>query len=230
MKPGVPAMFQRLFPTALLIASSMFVSACSSVTPARFQRGFTVGGVIHETVIDKDGEASHFMVTGTPMEKLFSKYLKENPSSVLFVAYFFHQDKTSSGSGTGTADLVNRAAFLALDLPPPQGISTAEELRACLLKNDFDRAAEILEKLADDADVETELERFSESGNPKCLHEFKYNDRGEKVLHGLTRNYHENGMIANDCFFRNGIAEGELREYSELGVPLLPEKAAPEEK
>jgi hypothetical protein len=213
-------MFQRLVLFALMFASAVFVSACSSVTPARFQRGFTVGGVVHETVIDADGEASHFMVTGTPMERLFSKYLPENPSSVLFVGFFFHQDKTSSGSGTGTADVVNRAAFLALDQPPGQGMQTAQDLRACLLKNDFDRATEIYEKLADEFDVETELERFPESGYPKTIHEFKYNDKGEKVLHGLTRNFHENGMIASDCFFRDGKPEGEAREYSELGVPL----------
>ncbi len=213
-------MFQRLFLTALMILSAVLVSACSSVTPARFQRGFTVGGVIHETVIDEDGEASHFTVTGTPMERLFRKYLTANPSSVLFVGFFFHQNKDSSGSGTGTADVVNRAAFLALDQPPGQGMKSAEDLRACLLKNDFDRATEILEKLSDEFDVETELECYPGSGNPKTLHEFKYNDRGEKVLHGLTRNYHENGMIASDCFFRDGRAEGEAREYSELGVPL----------
>ena len=213
-------MFQRLALFALMFASAVLVSACSSVTPARFQRGFTVGGVVHETVIDEDGEASHFMVTGTPMERLFSKYLPENPSSVLFVGFFFHQDKNSSGSGTGTADVVNRAAFLALDQPPGQGMQTAQDLRACLLKNDFDRATEIYEKLAKDADVTTEMERFSESGYPKTIHEFKYNDKGEKVLHGLTRNFHENGMIASDCFFRNGKPEGEAREYSELRVPL----------
>ena len=27
-------------------------------------------------------------------------------------------------------------------------------------------------------------------------------------------------MIASDCFFRDGKPEGELREYSDLGVPL----------
>ena len=213
-------MFQRLFLTVLMVLSAVFVSACSSVTPARFQRGFTVGGTIHETVIDEDGEATHFMVTGAPMERLFSKYLIENPSSVLFVGFFFHQDKNSSGSGTGTADVVNRAAFLTLDLPPAQGIPTAKELQTCLLKNDFDRATEIYEKLAKDADVTTEMERYPESGYPKTIHEFKYNDKGEKILHGLTRNFHENGMIASDCFFRDGKPEGEAREYSELGVPL----------
>ena len=213
-------MFQRLFLPALMLAFAMLVPACSSVTPARFQRGFTVGGVVHETVVDADGKSSHFTVTGTPMEQLFSKYLLENPSSVLFVGFFFHQDKKSSGSGTGTADVVNRAAFLALDLPPGQGLPVATELRNCLLKNDFERATEIFDDLADDAGVESETERFPESGASKLYHEFKYNDKGEKILHGLTRTYYENGMIANDCFFRNGRAEGELREYSELGVPL----------
>ncbi|MBR3506468.1 MAG: hypothetical protein IKO02_05425 [Lentisphaeria bacterium] len=213
-------MFQRFFLTALMIVSAVLVSACSSVTPARFQRGFTVGGVIHETVVDADGEASHFMVTGTPMERLFSKYRLENPSSVLFVGFFFHQDKRSSGSGTGTADVVNRAAFLALDLPPGQGASVAAELQTCLLKNDYDRATEIYEKLAKDADVTTEMERFPESGYPKTIHEFKYSATGEKVLHGLTRNFHENGMIASDCFFRDGKPEGGAREYSDLGVPM----------
>ena len=216
-------MVQRFSLTVLTFLFAVLISACSSVTPARFQRGFTVGGVIHETVIDADGEASHFMVTETPMERLFTKYLKENPSSVLFVGFFFHQDKTSSGSGTGTADVVNRAAFLALDLPPAQGMPTAEKLRTCLLKNDFEGATELFQKLADDFGVETETERFSD-GASRRYHEFKYNDKGEKVLHGLTRNYHENGMIANDCFFRDGRAEGELREYSELGVPLTGEK------
>ena len=62
-------MFQRLFLTALL-ASVILVSACSSVTPARFQRGFTVGGTVHETVLDKDGEASHFMVSGMPIRRM----------------------------------------------------------------------------------------------------------------------------------------------------------------
>lgn len=213
-------MFQRFFLTALMFASAVLVSACSSVTPARFQRGFTVGGAIHETVVDADGESTHFMVPGSPMERLFSKYLPENPSSVLFVGFFFHQDKNGSGSGTGTADVVNRAAFLALDLPPAQGMPTAGELRTCLLKNDYENALKIFKKLAADSDVEAETERFSESGAPKIYHEFKYNDKGEKVLHGLTRHYHENGMIASDCFFRNGKPEGELREYSDLGVPL----------
>lgn len=213
-------MFQRFFLTALMFASAVLVSACSSVTPARFQRGFTVGGAIHETVVDADGESTHFMVPGSPMERLFSKYLPENPSSVLFVGFFFHQDKNGSGSGTGTADVVNRAAFLALDLPPAQGMPTAGELRTCLLKNDYENALKIFKKLAADSDVEAETERFSESGAPKVYHEFKYNDKGEKVLHGLTRHYHENGMIASDCFFRNGKPEGELREYSDLGVPL----------
>ena len=222
-------MFQRLFLTALL-ASVILVSACSSVTPARFQRGFTVGGTVHETVLDKDGEASHFMVTGMPMERLFSKYLGMNPSSVLFVGFFFHQDKNGSGSGTGTADVVNRAAFLALDLAPAQGARVAEELRTCLLKNDFEGAVEIFKKLAKEADVETSTERFSESGAPKSYHEFKYNDRGEKVLHGLTRNFYENGMIANECFFRDGKAEGEMREYTELGVPLSAAAPAPAEE
>ena len=213
-------MFQRFFLTALMFASAVLVSACSSVTPARFQRGFTVGGAIHETVVDADGESTHFMVPGSPMERLFSKYLPENPSSVLFVGFFFHQDKNGSGSGTGTADVVNRAAFLALDLPPAQGMPTAGELRTCLLKNDYENAVKIFKKLAADSDVEAETERFSESGAPKVYHEFKYNDKGEKVLHGLTRHYHENGMIASDCFFRDGKPEGELREYSDLGVPL----------
>lgn len=213
-------MFQRFFLTALMFASAVLVSACSSVTPARFQRGFTVGGAIHETVVDADGESTHFMVPGSPMERLFSKYLPENPSSVLFVGFFFHQDKNGSGSGTGTADVVNRAAFLALDLPPAQGMSAAGELRTCLLKNDYENALKIFKKLAADSDVEAETERFSESGAPKVYHEFKYNDKGEKVLHGLTRHYHENGMIASDCFFRDGKPEGELREYSDLGVPL----------
>ena len=212
-------MFQRLILT-VLTASVLLVSACSSVTPARFQRGFTVGGVVHETVVDADGGTSHFMVTGTPMERLFKKYLRENPSSVLFVGFFFHQDKNGAGSGTGTADVVNRAAFLALDLPPAQGMPTAGELRTCLLKNDYENAVKIFKKLAADSDVEAETERFSESGAPKVYHEFKYNDKGEKVLHGLTRHYHENGMIASDCFFRDGKPEGELREYSDLGVPL----------
>lgn len=213
-------MFQRFFLTALMFASAVLVSACSSVTPARFQRGFTVGGAIHETVVDADGESTHFMVPGSPMERLFSKYLPENPSSVLFVGFFFHQDKNGSGSGTGTADVVNRAAFLALDLPPAQGMPTAGELRTCLLKNDYENALKIFKKLAADSDVEAETERFSESGAPKVYHEFKYNDKGEKVLHGLTRHYHENGMIASDCFFRDGKPEGELREYSDLGVPM----------
>ena len=212
-------MFQRLFLTAL-IALAALVSACAAVTPARFTRGYTVGGVVHETVTAANGETSHFMVTGMPMEILFAKYTKPNPSSVLFVAFFFHQDENGSGSGTGTADVVNRAAFLALDLPPAQAAPVAEDLRNCLLKNDFEKATEIFKKLAGDFDVETVTERFSESGAPKHYHEFKYNDRGEKVLHGLTRNFYENGMIAEDCFFRNGRPEGVLRQYTELGVPL----------
>ena len=213
-------MFQRLSLIAALFAFIVLVSACASVTPARFQRGYTVGGVVHETVTDENGVPSHFMVTDAPMERLFNKYLKMNPSSVLFVGFFFHQDKNGSGSGTGTADVVNRAAFLALDLPPAQAVPIAEDLRNCLLKNDFEKATEIFKKLAGEFDVETMTERFSESGAPKHYHEFKYNDKGEKVLHGLSRNYSENGMIAEDCFFRNGKPEGELRQYTELGVPL----------
>ena len=79
------------------------------------------------------------------------------------MGFFFHQDKTSSGSGTGTADVVNRAAFLALDQPPGRGMQTAEDLRACLLKNDFERALELFKKLAGEFEVETETETETES-------------------------------------------------------------------
>ena len=39
---------------------------------------------------------------------------------------------------------------------------------------------------------------------PEKYHEFKVNDAGETVLHGLTRHFHENGMISSECFFRDG--------------------------
>ena len=213
-------MFQRLFLPALMFASVLLVSACSSVTPARFQRGFIANGVCLELIVDKDGERHQVEVKGTPMERLFTKYLPESPSSVLNVAYFFHQDKKGSGSGPGTADSINRAAFLALDLPPARALPVATELRTCLLKNDLDRAEEIYEELAKEFGVQADVERYSRNGGLKKYHEFKTNDEGEIILHGLMRNFHENGMISSECFFRNGKPEGEAREYSELGEPL----------
>ena len=215
-------MFQRLTVFAAL-AFAMLVSACASVTPARFQRGFIVNGHCLEQIVNESGEIRQIEVKDSPMEKLFTKYLDENPSSVLFVGYFFFQNDDGSGSGTGTADVVNRAAFLALDLPPARAMPIATELRNCLLKNDFQRANEIFKELATESGVETQTERFPDSGGFKRYHEFKYNDRGEMVLHGLTRNFHRNGMIATECFFRDGKPEGEAREYSELGEPLTGE-------
>ena len=214
-------MFQHFSLTVLIFLSAVLVSACSSVTPARFQRGFTVGGVIYETVIDADGEASHFMVTGTPMERLFTKYRIENPSSVLFVGFFFHQDKKSSGSGTGTADVVNRAAFLALDEPPAQARPIAIKLKQCLVKNDYEGAEKIYNDLAKAAGVESVMELYPDKeGGFRRFHEFKRGPDGSKILHGLTRNFHPNGMISSECFFRNGKAEGRVRQYTELGRPL----------
>lgn len=214
---------QRLTALFLSLVLLMLVSACHSVTPARFQRGFIASGTCLELIEDANGERRQIEVAGTPMERLFTKYLPDNPSSVLSVAYFFHQSKTGSGSGPGTADSVNRAAFLALDLPPARGLPVATELRTCLLKNDLRRAEEIYEELAKEFDVQAEVERFSRDGGIKLYHEFKLNDEGETVLHGLTRHFHENGMIASECFFRDGRPEGEAREYSELGEPLTGE-------
>ena len=210
----------RLTVLFLSFVLPVLVSACSTVTPARFQRGFIANGVCLELIVDKNGERRQVEVKGTPMERLFTKYLPESPSSVLNVAYFFHQDKKGSGSGPGTADSVNRAAFLALDLPPTRALPVATELRTCLLKNDLNRAEEIYEELAKEFEVQTEVERYSRDGGLKHYHEFKRNDEGEVILHGLSRNFHENGMISSDCFFRNGRPEGEVREYSELGEPL----------
>jgi len=211
---------QRLSVLFLSLVLLIPISACHSVTPARFQRGFIASGTCLELIEDANGERRQVEVTGTPMEHLFTKYLPDSPSSVLTVAYFFHQSKTGSGSGPGTADSVNRAAFLALDLPPSRGLPVATELRSCLLKNDLRRAEEIYEELAKEFGVQAEVERFSRDGGIKTYHEFKVNDDGETILHGLTRNFHENGMIASECFFRNGRPEGEAREYSELGEPL----------
>ena len=213
-------MIQRPITLFLPLVLLMLVSACHSVTPARFQRGFIASGTCLELIEDANGERRQIEVTGTPMERLFSKYLPESPSSVLSVAYFFHQSKTGSGSGPGTADSVNRAAFLALDLPPSRGVSVATELRTCLLKNDLDRAEEIYEELAKEFGVQADVERYSRNGGLRNYHEFKVGNEGETILHGLTRNFHENGMISSECFFRNGKPEGEAREYSELGEPL----------
>ena len=215
-------MFQRLTVFAAL-AFAMLISACASVTPARFQRGYIVSGHCLEQVVNESGEIRQIEVKDSPMEKLFTKYLDENPSSVLFVGFFFFQNDDGSGSGTGTADVVNRAAFLALDLPPARAVSIASDLRNCMLKNDFQRANEIFKDLAAESGVETQTERFPDSGGFKRYHEFKYNDRGEMVLHGLTRNFHRNGMIATECFFRDGKPEGEAREYNELGELLTGE-------
>ena len=211
---------QRLTVLFLSFVLPVLVSACSSVTPARFQRGFIANGVCLELIEDENGARRQIEVPGTPMEKLFEKYLPDNPSSVLSVAFFFHQDKDGSGSGPGTADTVNRAAFLALDLPPSRGLAVATELRTCLLKNDLDRAEEIYEELAKEFGVQADVERYSRNGGLRNYHEFKVGDEGETILHGLTRNFHENGMISSECFFRNGKPEGEAREYSELGEPL----------
>ena len=210
-------------PTALflpLILLMLAVSACSSVTPARFQRGFIANGVCLELIEDENGERHQVEVKGTPMERLFAEYLPESPSSVLTVAYFFHQNKKGSGSGPGTADSVNRAAFLALDLPPSRALPLAGELRTCLLKNDLDRAEEIYEELAKEFGVQADVERYSRNGGLQRYHEFKLGDDGKMILHGLTRNFHENGMISSECFFRDGKPEGKVREYTELGEPL----------
>ena len=213
-------MTRRLTVMFLSFVLPLLVSACSSVTPARFQRGFIANGVCLELIEDENGERHQVEVKGTPMERLFTKYLPESPSSVLTVAYFFHQSKKGSGSGPGPADSINRAAFLALDLPPARGMSVAGELRTCLLKNDLDRAEEIYEELAKEFGVQADIERFSRNGGLRNYHEFKVGDDGETILHGLTRNFYENGMISSECFFRNGKPEGEAREYSELGEPL----------
>ena len=210
-------MFQRL--AVFAIALALLASACSSVTPARFQRGFIVSGHCLEQIRNEAGDVKQFEVSGTPMERLFGEYLDENPSSVLFVGFFFHQDKDGTGCGTGTADVVNRAAFLALDLPPGRAIPVAGELRTCLLKNNYERAEEIFNDLAKEFNVDSKVEYYSKDGGFKHYHEYKINDDGQTVLHGLSRNFHPNGMISNECFFRDGKPEGALREYNELGEP-----------
>ena len=213
---------QRLAVFASL-ALVVLVSACSSVTPARFHRGFIVSGACLEQIRNEAGDVKQFAVPGTPMERLFGEYLDDNPSSVLFVGFFFHQDKNGTGSGTGTADVVNRAAFLALDLSTARAMPLAGELRECLKKNNYERAEEIFNELAKEFNVDSRVEYYSKDGGFRHYHEYKLNDDGEIVLHGLTRNFHPNGMISNECFYRNGKPEGKLREYSELGEPLTGE-------
>ena len=217
-------MFQRLTTLVLSVAFvAVLVSACSAVTPAKFRRGFIANGVCLEVIENADGESRQIEVTGMPMEKLFKKYLPESPSSVLTSAYFFHQDKYGSGSGPDTADSVNRAAFLALDLPPDRAASVAAELRTCLLKNNQGRAEAIFDSLAEEIGMDVQLERYSQNGGFKHYSEYRIDDDGNTVLHGLTRNFHENGMIADECFYRNGQPEGERRAFTELGEPLTGE-------
>lgn len=216
-------MFRRTAALVLPVAFAMLVSACYSVTPAKFQRGFIVSGACLELTEDENGDRTQAEISDTPMERLFSKYLPENPSSVLSLAFLFYQDKDGSGAGPGAADAVNRAAFLALDLPADRGAAVAEELRACLLKDNIRRAEEIFDELAEEAGVDVRVERFSKNGGFKSYCEFKTNDDGEIVPHGLTRSFHRNGMISDECFYRDGKPEGERRAYSELGVLLTGE-------
>ena len=216
-------MFRRLT-VCLLPAAALLLAACHSVTPARFTRGFITSGHCLEQVTDADGKLEQFEVKDTPMERLFTLYASPDVSSVMFLAYFFHQDSERSGSGTGTADVVNRAAFLALDEPPAQARPHALALKQCLIKNDYDEAEKIYNELAKAAGVESIMEMYPDrEGGFKRFHEFKYGPDGSRILHGLTRNFHPNGMISNECFFRDGKAEGELREYTELGRPITGE-------
>ena len=213
-------MFRRLT-ACLLPAAALLLAACHSVTPARFTRGFITSGHCLEQVTDADGKLEQFEVKDTPMERLFNLYASPDASSVMFLAYFFHQDSERSGSGTGTADVVNRAAFLALDEPPAQARPHALALKQCLIKNDYDEAEKIYNELAKAAGVESVMEMYPDrEGGFKRFHEFKYGPDGSRILHGLTRNFHPNGMISNECFFRDGKAEGKLREYDELGRPI----------
>jgi len=214
-------MFRRLTALVLPAALALFVSACSTVTPAKFQRSFIVNGECLELTEDENGDRKQTEVLDTPMKRLFSKYLDENPSSVLSIAFLFYQNEEGSGSGPGAADAVNRAAFLALDLPADRGASVAAELRNCLLKNNNQRAEEIFDELAEEYGVDVRVERYAKTGGFRNYCEFKMSDDGEIVPHGLTRNFHQNGMISDECFYRNGKPEGERRAYSELGV-LLP--------
>ena len=214
-------MFRRLT-ACLLPAVVLLLASCHSVTPARFNRGFITSGHCLEQVQDADGKLEQFEVKDTPMERLFAMYVPGDPSSVMFIAYFFHQDSERSGCGTGTADVVNRAAFLALDESPAQARPHALALKQCLVKNDYDGAEKIYNELAKAAGVESVMEMYPDrDGGFKRFHEFKYGPDGAKILHGLTRNFHPNGMISNECFFRNGKAVGELREYNELGRPIV---------
>ena len=100
---------------------------------------------------------------------------------------------------------------------------TSLELQECLKKNNYERAEEIFNELAKEFNVDSRVEYYSKDGGFRHYHEYKLNDDGEIVLHGLTRNFHPNGMISNECFYRNGKPEGKLREYSELGEPLAGE-------
>ena len=211
----------RRLSAGLLMAAALILSACSSVTPARFNRGYTSGGHCLEQVRDAEGETKQYEVDNSPMERLFCLYLPPDASSVLFLGFFFHQDDESSGSGTGTADVVNRAAFLALDEAPAQARPIAVQLKECLMKNDYERAEKIYDELAKSAGVESIQEMYPDKdGGFKRFHEFKYGSDGRKILHGLTRNFHPNGMISDECFFRDGRAEGALRQYTELGRPI----------
>ena len=116
---------------------------------------------------------------------------------------------------------MNRAAFLALDEPPAQARPHALALKQCLIKNDYDEAEKIYNELAKAAGVESIMEMYPDrEGGFKRFHEFKYGPDGAKILHGLTRNFHPNGMISNECFFRDGKAVGKIREYTELGRPI----------
>ena len=211
----------RRLTACLLPAVALLLASCYSVTPARFNRGFIASGHCLEQVTDADGKLEQFEVKDTPMERLFTLYASPDASSVMFLAYFFHQDSERSGCGTGTADVVNRAAFLALDEPPAQARPHALALKQCLIKNDYDEAEKIYNELAKAAGVESVMEMYPDrEGGFKRFHEFKYGPDGTKILHGLSRNFHPNGMISNECFFHDGKAVGELREYTELGRPI----------
>lgn len=205
--------FRALFPKALgLLIPIMLctVTACNSGKRADFYRYYSpYDGSCTEYMGHNDDKVS-IRYEETNLARLFNKYpeAKGPADSVKTGAYFYFSTKEDSAFGAGAGDYAERAAFLLLEMDDVYAKGNAVLIRMYLIQDDMNKMRDLFEQICDACGVKEEMVfEDGKSGVPMMLRDYKIDSSGKKVPHGLTRLYHENGMIAGDTYYRNGKQE-----------------------
>lgn len=142
------------------------------------------------------------------------------------LGYFYFQKGRDAGYGTGTADLLDQAAFFALQLPKSRQSELAARIHELFSQDDYAGADALLQSLKKEFRVQEDVVLLpDDERRVQERFQYRYLESGEKVPCGLHRKLYDNGMIRSETYSRPTDDSGKnveptlpVREYRRDGA------------